>query len=435
MKKHDIDNIEVPDELEERLRGALEKSERKPEKRNWLIRHKLIAALLAFVLFLGAANHNALAYYGKKILGYNQVTYGSIKELNEQGMGQEINKTYTFKNGTTVTLNGAMLDENKLIIMYKIKGNGIEASEIASEYSSTEIKGRLKSYSSISGYGQSSNDKKEISYIQEYKSPSLFETTLTFELQSTSKDASNGEIGKITFNLDRNKAIKGTFKSTIMKSVVSEGIEYKFTTMTATPLSVVIQGNVTDDKAGAIFNREGLKKQLDIELTETYIKDGKAVTENIPLKDFGTSSDLSGIKFKYEFDGLKSGLKSLTLNVVKTEDKKLVDKTIAVKDGTNNISVIQNSEELIIKNVKINGNKTYVTFNTPKDVAFDTALFIGDKQIQTLSSSINKIKVNGKDVNEKVYCFDGSGDTMKLMFKEISHEQYINQGINLYTEK
>ncbi len=59
-----------------------------------------------------------MAYYSKKILGVDPVLNGTLKQLNEEGLGQPVDETITLTNETKFTVNGVMTDENQLILFY-----------------------------------------------------------------------------------------------------------------------------------------------------------------------------------------------------------------------------------------------------------------------------------------------------------------------------
>lgn len=42
---------------------------------------------------------DTLAFYGKKLIGYESVMNGTLKELNQLGKGQIIGKSHTFSRG------------------------------------------------------------------------------------------------------------------------------------------------------------------------------------------------------------------------------------------------------------------------------------------------------------------------------------------------
>ncbi len=85
-----IQSMKVPESLEDRLRNRLDIQPPQSHKR-WK-RPSLIAASLLFLLFF-TFQFDTMAYYGKKILGYDDVLTDSLSELNEEGKGQVIDKS------------------------------------------------------------------------------------------------------------------------------------------------------------------------------------------------------------------------------------------------------------------------------------------------------------------------------------------------------
>jgi len=439
LKKLDIDNLKAPVELEERLRGALKLVQKSSNKYSFFLGHKVIAAAILLLLIISGLNYDVFAYYGKKILGYDKVTAGSLKDLNEMGRGQEINKSYKFKDGTEFIVDGIMFDANKLTMMYRIKG---DSEDKLSGISILSLKGMFKSYNYTGGIGTTSEDKKEITWLMDFDPPSIFNRNVTLSFYSTLKDSSQGEIGKISFKIDMNKAIKRVVKSNINKVVESQGIKYKFTTLSASPMSVLIDGTIEvgTQKDKQLFDNSnssmgGIYREVNVELLESYLKEGKVITESIKSSGGNMGSNGDNIKFEDNFDGLKPNLKSLTLNVLSTDDTKYIDKKIDISKATINEKVVPNTEELIVKDVKVEDGNTIVTFIGDEDVIFDTALFIGETQAKELESTSQIIESKGIKALEKTYKFEGTGDTMQLMFKTISHRTMINKPIVLYNQK
>lgn len=441
IKSDEIDSMKAPLEMEDRLRRALD-SEVMPDivpvkRRQWRTGKWVLAAAVVLFVAFGALNFDVLAYYGKKIFGYDEVTSGSLKELNTLGMGQEIDKSYTFKNGTKVTLDGVMLDENKLVAMYTING---DSEEKIQNISLNPIEGFWGSYVMTSGQGLESDNKKEIKWVQEFISPSIFDRDLNFTISSTSDDVSRGEVGRIPFKLDMNKAIKHVIKCDINQTVEFQGTKYKFNTLSATPLSVVVEGSIfpgSQDEWKIYEGRDllGQRRTLDVELTETYIQDGKPVTEKLERQTGGMGTGTGGISFDFGFDGLKPDIQSLVLSFVKVEDTRMIDKKISITPGMEETKVVPNSDELVIKDVKVDGGNTVVVFDAQVDVAFEPALMIGGEQSKVLDESPDTVSEGGKELIQKTYKFEGSGSDMQLMLKTLSREQYVNKDITVYSAK
>ena len=440
LKKLDIDNIEIPDDLEGRLRSALSlveiETQKPSHKLSWFLRHKTIAAAIILVAVMSVLNYDVFAYYGKKILGYDKITSGSFKVLNELGKGQEINKSYKFKNGTEVILDGVMFDNNKLTIMYRFIG---ESQDKIEDLSISSLKGYFKRYNMVSGQGIISDDKKEITWIQDFQPLSVIDRNLTFNILSNSNDISKGEEGSISFKINMDKAIKRTVYSKINKTIESQGVKYKFTTLSASQMSVLIDGTiqVNSENGKELFGGpiDGVKRNLKVELLESYIVNGKVITGIIEEQSSGLGSNGISIKFHYNFDGLKPNLKSLILNVLTTDDMKSIDKKISINKSTKDERVVPNTDELFVKEVKEENGNTVVTFIGQKDIVFDTGLFIGDVQATELESNSKIIDDNGRKILEKTYKFKGTADNMELMFKTLSHRTTINKPIVIYEEK
>jgi hypothetical protein len=102
-KKSEIDQMQVPDEMELRLRSALERQQVSPIKKNWKPR----IAILCILVLLVAYQSDTLAFYGKRLIGYDPIMNGTLKQLNQLGKGQSINKSYTYKNGIILSLDYA----------------------------------------------------------------------------------------------------------------------------------------------------------------------------------------------------------------------------------------------------------------------------------------------------------------------------------------
>ena len=75
---------------------------------------KVLCSCFAAVLIV-IYSFDSIAYYGKKFIGYDNMLYGNLKELFDEGRGQEINKSCTFSDGLEFTLDAIMFDGNELM--------------------------------------------------------------------------------------------------------------------------------------------------------------------------------------------------------------------------------------------------------------------------------------------------------------------------------
>lgn len=98
-------------------------------------------------------NYNAFAFYGKKLIGFDELITGTLKDLNEEGMGQIIEKKTTLVDGTELTINGIMTDANQMIIYYTLANPvGIEdTTTTRNDFWASKITGFLTNASAESG--------------------------------------------------------------------------------------------------------------------------------------------------------------------------------------------------------------------------------------------------------------------------------------------
>ncbi|MNL83869.1 hypothetical protein D3C87_2116400 [compost metagenome] len=56
---------------------------------------------MLLVTVISGQNYNAFAYYGKQLFGFDELLNGTtLQQLNEKGMGQNVNKKTTLVDGT-----------------------------------------------------------------------------------------------------------------------------------------------------------------------------------------------------------------------------------------------------------------------------------------------------------------------------------------------
>ncbi|MDV3429634.1 MAG: hypothetical protein LIR50_22000 [Bacillota bacterium] len=419
IKKEQLKAIEVPEELEESLNNALKSRHR--ENRNFFIRHKTAASLIIILLIFSIYNFDVLAYYGKKIMGYDKVVYGSLKDLNELGEGQQIGKSYTYKDGSEVILDGVFLDENKLVVLFRTTNEDWKGK---TNFNGPTITSLFRVSSFCGGERKYDEIKKENSWIAEFPPPNILDRYLTLSISSKF----SLEEGKIKFKIDRSKVIKGEVNQNINKSIEADGIKYNFTSLSASPLSTVIKGNIEAGTKKKLFTEgiDGETRKLVIELYQTYIKDGEEITEKVEGTGCGMSYEDGSIHVNYEFNGLKKNLKQLKLKVLKTEDMKVIDKEIKINSKTNNINI----DGVKISDVKIENGDTEITFITDKDITFTAGLMISGNEAKLIKQSSDSM--GGGTLIKKTIRYKGNSLDMTLMFKDVSKQKLINQEFILY---
>lgn len=422
-KKKEVDKIRVPDELEMRLSTALEKVQKqKRRKINWKV--KAAAACIA-ILILGY-NFDTLAFYGKKLIGYDDIMNGSLRQLNELGKGQIIDKSYTFKNGITVTLDGIMLDENQLLAFYVVKDPEKNIDKV-DMYSNLSIEGLFKSYTMNSAVGKINKEKTEMSYIARFPSPLFFEKKLS--LNFALMENKELEEGEIDFKLDRNKAMGHTLKKSLNKIITVDETNIRFESILASPTVTIIKGkiqNIIELAKDEIKGERFRPDSFNIEI----LANGKKISE----QSSGLSTDLGGITFEFGFDALPYDLKDLQIKLVSFG---------ADHDVKERIKLDNDYEKLVSnilgQNIKINEvyeskGDTYITITTEKSVILTRVYLIMDGERvelkETLKGNYDKLK-DGTVLHTRTLHFPGTGKELELDIQRMTYEKIYNKIINV----
>lgn len=418
MSKMELESIKAPDDLEVRLRGALN---RKPKKK---VKGLIAAALVLLVLCF--YSYDAIAYYGKKFIGYDNTLYGNIKELNEKGRGQEINKSYRFSDGTEVQLNGIIFDDNKLIAFIKESNSlGLEGKHLS--YSIDGL--RFMKYINESGAGNSNEERTKINWIFEFEPPAIYEKWLSLEITKISDG--KAEEGEIKFTLDRNKAMGYTVKQDINKTVSIEDINIKFDKITISPIAAVVDGEITRESSiNKYFNEMG---SIDHPLVDfDLIINGEAY--NCGTR--GMSSTNGRIQFKNESSTIPSDVNNLKIAHIKFAIQKEVHKEINIKTDTKDLKVDTEAGDIIIKNVRQDNKSTYITIKS--DVEFDIqnnptlSLLADGKYVVSTEQIIDKeYDEDGRKYKERTFKFDTLGKEMELGLKVVYDINYSSETIEI----
>lgn len=421
-KKIEIEELKIPDELEERLKGALQNVNPKRKEKSGLI--VKIASLVIAVLLIGY-NSDTLAFYGKKLIGFDDVMTDTLKGLNELGKGQVINKSYTFKNGVKITLDGVMMDDNQLLMFYTIKSqNGnVDELNIAMGY----IQGVLSKHYMKSGQGIRNEEGTEIKWQMEFEKPHFFEKNLKWSV--TLKNGDEVENGEIAFELDRSKAMGHTLKKKVNKSIKFDQGEINFESIVASPTTTYIKGKIQNifELAKDELLGEGFRPtDLDIRL----IANGKEVQ----LQSGGISTNLDGITFDRKFDALPKDLKTLQIKVVSLQTNNKVDEKIYLSKGKEGKSVEILGQKIDINDVYEKEGKTYVTITTKEDVLLSKVyMMMEDKKVE-LKSTVpvnHDKKQDGTITYTRTLCFEDTGDKLTLAIRSIRYNKTYNKEINV----
>ncbi|MTI49957.1 MAG: DUF4179 domain-containing protein [Firmicutes bacterium] len=423
-RKKEMDNIEVPNDLEDRLLRALRhKKVIKKKRANWKVR---VAALLIIFLLVGY-NFDTLAYYGKKLIGYDTVMNGTLRELNELEKGQIIGKKYTFDNGIILTLDGIMIDENQMLAFYSLEDPSGKIDVTDMTMSQNNFKGLIETYDNSGGKGKSSEDGTEIKWISSFEPPRFFERNLSFRFNLIGEDIR--ELGEISFKIDRDKAMGYSIKKTINKKVEIEGKNILFKSITASPTTTVIKGSIDDIISLAIDEIKGERYRAN-QLNFDLIANGKVIDN----QGSGMSTNLKGITFYKEFDTLPTDLESLKIKLKSLSVIQDVDKKVSLKKGKDNGNIEILGETISIDDVYEKNGETFISLTTEEDTILTIVYLLADgkkvKIEETLSDDYEK-KDMGSILHNRTFRFKGTGNELKLYIEKMTYTKESDKEINI----
>ncbi|SHH90597.1 DUF4179 domain-containing protein [Clostridium grantii] len=419
-----LDKINVPDELENRLMGALEKQSLKNKYNNKLMM-KVASILIVFILV--GYNFDTLAYYSKKIIGFDQIMSESLKKLNENGKGQIINKSFTFSNGIIVTLDGIMVDDNQLLLFYTEKKADKSINENTIVSSMMSINGFMGNLQVSSGEGQLSDDENEIKWIMKFESPNFYQKKLkwTFEVNNDGKI----ESGEISFTLDRNKAMGHTLKNKLNETVKLEDREIKFDSILASSTTTVIKGTIQNflDLAFDQLSGERIRpEQVEFEL----IANG----EELQWQGSGMSTNFKGIKFHKEFEPLPEELKNLQLKIKGFIADYDVDEKVKINKKDDNVTFQVEGQNIEIEKIYESKDETFITITTEEKVVLSRVYLIVDgKKIELQDTDSDEEQKNqlGIITHTRTLRFLGTGENLQLSIERIRYNKSINTIIDI----
>ncbi len=358
-------SLKAPDSFEARLRQRL--NETPPKRNNQWKKGFLLAASFIFVFFF-TYQFDTIAYYGKKILGYDEILTDSLSELNEQGKGQVIGKSADLPNGGKVTLDGLMLDDNQLILFYTLYDPNKNADEL---YSSTRatIDGFLVETRETSGTAMTSEDKTTVTITQSYKPPNPFAKELTFHLHIDNQPRTT--VG-IPFEIDRSKAMMTKYKQKINQTIETDSADFVFKDLVATPTQTVLTGkiHVKDEEA---WNSGMISNGFEVRLKA----DGKTIRK----QGQGSSSGLLGYTFDVEFDPL-GDVEELLIYLDGALTTYSTDTKIPVKPGSYEVG---NQRVSIDQRNEVDG-KTEITLTADENFTVVEAELVGEDRSISLES-------------------------------------------------
>lgn len=421
QQKKRIEELEAPADMEARLGGVLEKQ---PHK-NYRRMGKIFGLAACILLLIMLSQADTLAYFGQRLLGYDQVMNGTLQELNELGKGQIIDKSYTFKKGPTITLDGVMMDDNQLIAFFTIRGEQKQIEQIRL----SALDG-IRNYEFHSSMGEYNQAKTAIKYQASFAPPYFFEKQLAFKFEwlGTSAGAGKQESGEITFRLDRKKAMGHSLKQHLDRTITIDGRKIRLQSILATPTKTVVQGVIQ-------YPWELAQDQLQGErIRPAAIEMDLLVNgHSIEKQGGGMSTDLKGIRFSQEYDALPAPLETLQIKLTRfTADfdvKKKVDIEKEVQDQA--IQVL--GQKLIMNKVTESKGCSLLTISSDESLVLTRVYMLIDGKKAALEETVADDYQKNLDgiMHTRTLRFNGTGQKLQLCIERMTFSVECSETIDI----
>src|SRR5690554_806024 len=362
-KKIEIGDIHAPDNFEEIIREKLEFNKKKNKRFNIT----KIASVFIMIIILGY-NSSTLAFYGRNLLGYENVMNDTLLELSNLGQGQAIDKEVVFFDGLRVRLDMIMLDGNGLILFYSVKDESgkIDIEDIDL---STSIKGLFYNpgYGGYGEYIESENEQRWVLITSQR--PKIFNQRISFGINY------NNSYEEIEFKLDRRLAVGETIRFNVDKRIEILGREIEVEEISASSVSTIVAGNLQGivSLGRDIFNKDRVfYDRIDMSL----MADGVEVEK----LGSGLSTNLKGTNFSIRFDALPEGTNNISLVLNSLNVRRKLSDEIEIELGSeNNISVF--NEELLIKGSFVENGKTYIEIESREGIRVPNINLLSDDEV------------------------------------------------------
>ncbi|WMT40407.1 DUF4179 domain-containing protein [Paenibacillus sp. D2_2] len=416
-EKMRMESITAPEELETRLRTALNAVPPKRTKRIspvWKI-----AAVVVLVIAICGNNYNAFAYYGKQLFGFDELMEDNLKQLNDKGMGQIIEKKTTLIDGTEFVIDGIMTDATQLIMYYTLSNpHGFDQNDDPIRL--YRISGFWTNSFAASGTSIMNEKHTEIKGTMTFDSVSPFAKKLT--LHYSQPVSSNGQMSDdmISFPYNPNQALQTQLRQSINKTLKVDKGSLTFQSITATPTQTVIKGTMQVD------NYDRVSNVLDgIELRANGIV--------IPIKGYGSGSSLGGKKFDLRYDALPEKVQTLELVMkqfvgYQSLDKKLSLETISAEPFK------MDGKDLWIKDVSITAENVEITIATEDDVMLDGVSIETQGENTPLQTTVRQDLIKQADgtiLKERTLLFDTKNKPEYLLIKGMHYMKTYNKVIKI----
>lgn len=412
-EKSEYENLEAPQELECKLKEALSKATY--PKRYRTVKYLKAAAVIILCIFL-SYNFSTFAFYGRKITGYDSVLSSSLKDINNLGKGQNIGKSYFFKNGFSVTLDGIIIDDNQMIMFYTLKTPGTIIQN-TNFFSNGCTYGNLGIIFERNGTGIYNSNNTEEKCVTSFEPPSSYDKEFTWRFSFINNK--HNEAGTIVFRIDPSKALGHSIKENLNKSIYADNTSINIKSITASPTQTKIEGSVGNLYSfitGILFKRPLHVTAVEFKL----IADAK----EIPHVSGSIGTNEKGITFTSEFDAIPQDTKKLDLKLISFSADHSVKKSF---DISKNQKITVLGQDIIVNSVSINKGFTEVTITTKDTVLLSKVYLLSGTNKLKLKETIDKTK--GSLGYTRTLRFAGTGKNLQLDIERISYETSCNKVI------
>jgi len=409
-EKKRLDTISAPVELESKLRNALNTATR-PSKVKRITRIWKVAAVALFFMISVSYHYNAFAFYGKKLLGFEEVLTGTLKELNDEGMGQIVEQKTVLEDGTEFTVNGIIADANQFVMYYTLTNPDGVDDRTTELLSFPKITGFLTNSNGISGMSQMNEAQTEIKGTMSFEPVSPFSKELTIHV--------GPGVEKIIFPYNPNEAMQNEIKQSIKKTIKVDKGEITFKSIKATPTMTVIDGTFNVENFDRVnFSLGGIQ----------LIANGTP----IELTGSGTRSSLQGSKFDIRYDALPKQLESLQLVVNEFVGYQKLDEKISIST-IDNEKILLDGKELWINKVVTTAQGVEITIATDDDVMLEGVSIESEGESTSLKTTINQNskKQNGREMKERTLLFETTIEPEFLLIEGFHYMKPYNKVIEI----
>lgn len=411
-----LEAITAPDDMEARLRRALDQAKPVRQKRRVSPIWK-VAAILLLVTAITGNQYNAFAYYGKQLLGFEELTSGTLRQLNEQGMGQVVDKHFRLADGTDLTLNGMLSDANQLVLYYTLANPAGVHTENSDGFRPEGISGFWSDSRWVTGVSQPNATGTEWKGMMTFGSVSPFAKKLTFHFSQLVDGRMKQE--ELTFSYNPNQALPTQLRKTLRHKVTVDNGTIHFRTITATPTSTVITGQLKLGKGSRT------SKILDgIELW----------ADGSPVKMQGSGMENAGLgeTFDLTYDVLPQEPKSLELVVKSFAGYAKLDLTLPLDATSRDEPIAIGDKSFWIKKTAITDEGLALTIATEEDVLLDGVTVENADGSIPLRTTVRQEEVKQADgtlLKERTLLFDTKSEPDKLRIAGMNYVKVYDKHI------